>query len=90
MGKPKHRIRIGGQLLQNHEQIIELSDEDLKGFRKRLNAAKNKGDQAINDFLGEDYGDTDPIDWEYNEWSAELLNDDDSVIECLDNEYEGD
>lgn len=90
MGQKLHRIRIGGQIRQRHEQVIELSDEDLKGFIERLDAAKSKGDQAISDCLGEDYGDTDPVDWEYDEWSAELLDDNGSVIRHLDCEYEGD
>lgn len=84
MKKPKHRIRISGRIIQDHEQIIELSDEDLKEFRQRLNAAIRKGDKAIDDYLGEEFGDTDPINWEHDEWSAELINDNGSVIEHLD------
>ena len=84
MSKKTHRIRICGQTHNNHEQTIELSDEELLEFRKQLDAMKEKGDQAIDNYLGEQYGDTDPIDWEYSEWSAELLGDNDSVIENLD------
>lgn len=80
----KHRVRISGQTRCEYDQIIELTDEELDGFRKGLDVAKNKGDQAINIFLGEDFGDGDPIDYEYDEWSAELIDDNGSVIEHLD------
>ena len=86
MSKKTHRIRVCGQTHNNYEQIIELSDEELLEFRKHLDAKKEAGDQAIDDYLGEQYGDTDPVVWTYNEWSAELLGDDDSVIENLDEE----
>ena len=86
MSETKHRIRISGQSRNNYEQTIELSDEELLKFRKHLDAAKENGDQAIDDHLGEQYANTDPIDWQYGEWSAELLGDNDSVIENLDEE----
>ena len=79
-----NRIRICGQITHRYEQIIERSDEELKGLREELNIAKNKGDQAINDYLGEDYGDTDPVDWKCNEWSAELIDANGQIIESLD------
>lgn len=80
-----NRIRICGQIINNYEQIIELSDKELIEFRKELNIVKNKHkDQAIDDFLGENYGDNEPINWECREWSATLIKDDDSTIEFLD------
>lgn len=84
MGTKKHRICISGQIKQQHEIIFKLSDEQLIEFRKQLNIARTKGDQAIDNFLGENYGDTEPINTEYYEWSAHLVGDKDSVIEHLD------
>ncbi len=80
----KNRIRICGHARFDYDEIIELSDEGLKGFRNRLNLAKKNGDQGIDNCLGEDYGDAEPIDREFSNWSAELIDDNDSIIEHLD------
>lgn len=79
-----NRIRICGQIRHSYEQVIELSDKELIEFRDLLNIAKKRGDQAVDDYLGESYGDTDPTDWQCDEWSAELIDDNDSIIEFLD------
>lgn len=79
-----NRIRICGKIINRHEQIIELSDDELQEFRNDLDCIKRDGDQVINDFLGNLYGDTDPIDWECDNWSAELIDDNNHIIEYLD------
>ena len=79
-----NRVRICGEIFNRYEQTIELSDEELQEFRTNLNYIKENGDQAIDNFLGNMYGDIDPIDWECNEWSAELVDDKGFVIESLD------
>ncbi len=79
-----NRIRICGENTNRYEQIIELTNEELQQFRNNLNHAENKVEQAINDFLGEYGRDTEPIDWQYNEWSADLVDDNGSIIESLD------
>ncbi len=79
-----NRVRVCGEINNRYEQVVELSNEELQELRNDLNNTKKKGDQAINDFLGESYGDTAPIDWECGEWSAELIDNNDLTIESLD------
>lgn len=79
-----NRIRIRGQVNEIHEQIIELSDEELQTLRKDLDLAKYKGNQAIDNFLGKEFSDGPPVDWTYSDWSADLIEADGSTIESLD------
>lgn len=81
-----NRVRITGRVINEYEQTIELSDEELQQLRNDLNKAKNRGNQAIDKFLGEQYGDTSPTDWEYDDWSATLIDDEGKEIEHLDYE----
>jgi hypothetical protein len=78
-----NRVRICGEIINQYERVIVVSDEELQQLRSNLNHVKNKGDQSIDDFLGESYGDQ-PFDWQCIEWSAELINDKGLVIESLD------
>lgn len=79
-----NRVRICGEVLEKYEQIVELTDEELISFRNHLNYMKDKGEQAVDDYLGETHADTHPCDWEFNNWSAELIDDDGKTIESLD------
>ncbi len=81
-----NRVHVTGRIINEYDQIIELSDEQLNQLRNDLDEAKNKGDQAVDDFLGEQYGDTDPTDFECDEWSATLIDNKDKVVEYLDAE----
>ncbi len=78
-----NRIRINGEVTKKYEQIIELSDEELQKFRNDLSIEETKGDQAIDDFLGENFADTHPLDWQYDSWSADLIDDKGSIIEDI-------
>lgn len=79
-----NRIRISGTVINRYEQVIELTNGELIKFRRWLNGVKLKGDQAIDDCLGDNYADVDPIDADNAEWSAELIDNDNKVIEYLD------
>lgn len=79
-----NRVLITGRIINEYEQTIELSDEELQQLRNDLDEAKDKGEQAIDDFLGEQYGDTGPIDCECDDWSATLIDNEDKEIERLD------
>jgi len=76
-----NHIRISGEIIQKYEQIIELSDEDLQKFRNDLKRKGEPGSQAVDDFLGENYGNNDPLDWQYDYWSAQLIDGDGMMIE---------
>lgn len=85
-----NRVRICGEITNRHDRTIEMSDEEFKKFRDELDRLKKQEadpdalTNGINDFLGENFGDTDPLDWAYNEWSADLVGDDGKIIESLD------
>lgn len=79
-----NRIRIAGMVINHYEQIIEMSDGELTKFRGHLCSAKSVGDKAIDNFLSDSFADNEVVDSDSVEWSAELIDGDDKVIDHLD------
>jgi len=84
-----NRIRLSGQIHNDYEYIVQMTDEQLDNLRLRLDRAHKKhGDIAIDSLLGElcsDSGGTKrPVDCEFVRWSAEIINDRNVVVEFLE------
>jgi hypothetical protein len=79
-----NRIRIFGEVTHSYEQIVELSDEELREFRDKLDGLGKKGWKEIDVFLAKDYADINPTGSSCGEWSAELVDQNDKLIEVLD------